>query len=498
MRTSSWAVYVLSACVLLAVPARMAIPESAAAAGTFKIAYYNIQSGMGVTQLSGSCSFERNSNCTDASKPLNAWGVGVVQAELDRALNPDPAVIALGLSEAWTCASPANVRKALGWAAHTGERNGVSLVARHGFAGPAEWFQLDTSLNSNPADTMWVVRAPVCADAACSQSIEVFSAHWYAGGATRVESFERQARQTAEFMDLRPAGEPRVLVGDLNVWEEEGVVCNQSPVPSAMQILRDAANVDAWPAVHGTAEGYTGMWNRNGCGSPNGYLWKRIDQAWAKNLGAPVSMTRFGMMMPGACGPSDHAGIIVEYAWPGIDTTAPTAAITAPAAGATVSGSTTIAVNAADDVGIARVGITLNGAALVELTTAPWQIVWNTATVANGSHTIGAWAQDAAGNRTYAASRTVWVDNAPANTAPAASFTTARCDAGPRGRGLRVHRHELPMVTDGHGATASTQPSGPESLAWAWLLVRRRSASSTDPSTRDDLVEDQHVEEHAR
>lgn len=321
MRILAWSISVSLLLLLGLVRPFNALEPAAAGTDTaFKVAYYNIQSGMGMTQLSGTCSFERNSNCTDPSKPLNAWGKGVVQAELERAVKNDPAIIALGVSEAWTCAHPDAILKTLGWATHTGERNGVSLLARFGFAGTPEWFQLDTSLNANPSDTQWVVRAPVCADASCSRSVQVFSAHWYASGETRTESFERQARDTVQFMDRLPPTEARVLVGDLNVWEEGGPVCNQTPVPTAVQILRDAGNLDAWPSVHGTAEGYTGMWNRNGCGQPNGYLWKRIDRSWSKGLPAPVSMTRFGMVTPGACAPSDHAGIIVEYAWPGEET----------------------------------------------------------------------------------------------------------------------------------------------------------------------------------
>jgi exonuclease III len=304
--------FCLSVLVALSVSS-VSVPGGAQ--GTFKVAYYNIQSGMGMTQLRGACAFERHSNCTDASQPMNAWGKGVVQAELHRAVNGDASIIALGLSEAWACANPDAVLKAIGWKAHAGERNGTTLLARHGFAGPAEWVQLDTSLNSNPKDTMWVVRAPVCADAACTRTIQVFASHWYASGATRVESFERQARETVAFLERR-RDEPRVLVGDLNVWEEPGTVCNQAPVPTAVQILKEAGYVDAWPAVHGTAEGFTGMWSRSGCGKPEGYLWKRIDRAWSKGLAAPVSMTRFGMVTPGACAPSDHAGIIVEYPLP--------------------------------------------------------------------------------------------------------------------------------------------------------------------------------------
>lgn len=315
MRAITWCLSVLILLLLSSIQRRDVQAQSSAPA-SFKVAYYNIQSGMGTASLTGTCPFERNTNCTDPSKPLNAWGRRVVQAELERAVGSDPGVIALGLSEAWNCASPDAVLKVLGWPEHAGNRNGVSLLARYGFAGPPEWVQLDTTLNANAADTMWIVRAPVCADATCSRSIQVYSAHWYATGKTRIESFERQARGTVEFMDRLPPAEPRVLVGDLNVWEEGGPVCNQTPVPTAVEILRGAGYVDAWRAVHGTNEGFTGMWNRNGCGEPAGYLWKRIDRAWAKSLSEPRSMTRFGMVTPGTCAPSDHAGIIIEYPWP--------------------------------------------------------------------------------------------------------------------------------------------------------------------------------------
>jgi exonuclease III len=315
MRPVLW-LFICTVVVLVALPQDSDLGAQRPARTTFKVAYYNIQSGMGTAALNGTCAFERNPNCTDRSKPLNAWGLGVVQKEIERAVKDDPSIIALGLAEAWNCAKPDAVLKVLGWAAHAGERNGISLLARYGFAGPAEWLQLDTTRNPNPADTMWVVRAPVCADASCSRSIQVLTSHWYASGKTRAESFERQARQTIDFMNRLDDKEARVLIGDLNVWAEGETVCNQAPVPGAVKVLRDAGFTDAWPSVHGTDEGYTGMWNRNGCGEPNGYLWKRIDHAWSKGLPRPVSMTRFGMVTPGTCAPSDHAGIIVEYPWP--------------------------------------------------------------------------------------------------------------------------------------------------------------------------------------
>ena len=132
---------------------------------TIKIAFYNIRSGMGQMPLPGHpIPFAATTNCSDLTAPLNAWGIGLVQEQLMASVGSDPRTIALGLAEAWKCGSPENVRTALGWRVRTSERNGVALVARYGFAGPEEWEQLDTSLNVNPVDTMWVLRVPVCLD----------------------------------------------------------------------------------------------------------------------------------------------------------------------------------------------------------------------------------------------------------------------------------------------------------------------------------------------
>jgi hypothetical protein len=97
----------------------------------------------------------------------------------------------------------------------------------------------------------------------------------------------------------------------------------------------------------------------------------------------------------------------------GGDTTAPTTSITAPAGGATVSGSTvTVSATASDDVGVVGVQFELDGATLgAEDTTAPYSVVWNTTTATNGSHTLTAVARDAAGNTTTSAPVTVTVSN---------------------------------------------------------------------------------------
>src|SRR5260221_11301930 len=104
------------------------------------------------------------------------------------------------------------------------------------------------------------------------------------------------------------------------------------------------------------------------------------------------------------------------------DTTPPTVSITAPAAASTVSGSVTVSATAADNVGVVGVQFLLDGANLgTEDTASPYSVTWNTATAANGSHTLSARARDAAGN-TATASVTVTVNN-PDTTPPTVSIS---------------------------------------------------------------------------
>lgn len=308
-------------------------PSARAQPATFKVAYFNIQSGKGEPGLAGRpVLFSDTVNCTDPAAPLNAWGTGFLQHHLTLAL-ADPSIVALGLSEAWTCAAPNNVRVALGWKATSTERNGVALLARHGFAGPEEWVQLDTSLNVNPADTMWVLRRPVCVDAACSTAIDVFSAHWFADAgptATLAQwqavvppGYDRQAAQTVSFLQRTGGGNPHILIGDLNTWEGSQRECFQDPPNAGLDRLRAAGYVDAWPLLHGGAEGLTGMTNRAGCGTPEGYAWKRPDYVWSPAHYVPVAISRFGVVPAGDPAPSDHYGLIAEFPVPPPSTSVP-------------------------------------------------------------------------------------------------------------------------------------------------------------------------------
>jgi Domain of unknown function (DUF1929)/Bacterial Ig domain len=97
------------------------------------------------------------------------------------------------------------------------------------------------------------------------------------------------------------------------------------------------------------------------------------------------------------------------------DTTPPSVNITAPGAGATVSGVVTVSASASDNVGVIGVQFLLDGAALGSEQTGPsYSVSWNTATATNTAHTLTARARDAAGNATTSAPVSVTVSNSTA------------------------------------------------------------------------------------
>jgi hypothetical protein len=94
------------------------------------------------------------------------------------------------------------------------------------------------------------------------------------------------------------------------------------------------------------------------------------------------------------------------------DTQNPTVDVTAPANGATVSGTINVTANASDNVGVAGVQFLLDGANLgTEDTTAPYSVSFNTTTVANGPHVLAARARDTSSNSATSASVNITVAN---------------------------------------------------------------------------------------
>ena len=94
-----------------------------------------------------------------------------------------------------------------------------------------------------------------------------------------------------------------------------------------------------------------------------------------------------------------------------VDATAPQVSLTAPAAGATVSGIVAVSADATDATGVLGVRFSLDGKLIgTEDTSAPYTINWDSKTVVNGAHTLAATARDAAGNRATS-TRSVTVSN---------------------------------------------------------------------------------------
>ena len=94
------------------------------------------------------------------------------------------------------------------------------------------------------------------------------------------------------------------------------------------------------------------------------------------------------------------------------DTTAPTASVTAPAAG-TVTGTVTVTASGSDNVGVTGMTLAIDGATVATSTSGSVSYSWNTTGLAAGSsHTITATATDACGNVSATASRSVTIAGA--------------------------------------------------------------------------------------
>lgn len=268
----------------------------------FKVATWNIRSGMGVNGFTTTSWSSGTLNCTDRSQPMNAWGVGLPQAELSR-IADDRSIVAVAVQEAWNCGNPTNINSVLGFKDITREQNGTALAARYGFASPPTYTKVATQ--------DWLVGGLVCLDPGCSASVLMFSTHW----TPPRNEFGAVAQRTIEVLSSGPT--PHVLLGDLNVYRVDiwnpAVPCTGADVSGrveAIERLEAAGYVDAWKVTQGS-EGWTGMASRAGCGTPSGNLFKRIDYVYTKNLRA-ISTARMGRAAPGADSPSDHVGLIAE------------------------------------------------------------------------------------------------------------------------------------------------------------------------------------------
>ena len=167
------------------------------------------------------------------------------------------------------------------------------------------------------------------------------------------------------------------------------------------------------------------------------------------------------------------------------DLIAPTVAMTAPADGSTATGSVTVSANASDNVAVVGVQFLVDGtAAGAEVTTAPYQLAWNSASVANGSHTLSARARDAAGNQTTSSAVTVTVSNVAtgppvidavksvnrsnnATTLVSGAFSTTK-----------TNELLLAFISADYRTGANTTVTGISGAGLTWVLVKRTNVQS--------------------
>ena len=190
-----------------------------------------------------------------------------------------------------------------------------------------------------------------------------------------------------------------------------------------------------------------------------------------------------------------------ELATDAPDVTAPVATMTAPAAGAQVSGSVALSATATDNVGVAGVTFRVDGIAVgPEDATAPYSFAWNTVTASNGSHTLTAVARDAAGNLGTSSAITIQVVNdgtaptiltlTPAANASGVSAATAvsvRFSEALNPSSVSAANFELRTATTNALVTAAVSYQMPRPIPRGSFLERRsRPVRRTTPPSRGD------------
>ncbi len=275
---------------------------------TFKVANWNVRSGMGIAAKSNA---RINSNTTDcalnASKPGGPFWLAM------NTVKDDAGVIALAVQEAWACAAPQKIRAYLGWEYATPEMNGTALLTRHGIQDKHVMHQIAFKGVEGASEDQWLFGGDVCIDAECSTVVRVYSAHFAARDDT---GFTAQARNTVSYVKSQPSAERNIIAGDLNFFaaNRRVVPCGTSRTASPpAEVFAAAGYVDAWKTLKPDTDGATGMWNRAGCGDPEGGLFKRIDYIYSRGI-QPIDVRLFALITPMVQdAPSDHAGITATF-----------------------------------------------------------------------------------------------------------------------------------------------------------------------------------------
>jgi len=182
------------------------------------------------------------------------------------------------------------------------------------------------------------------------------------------------------------------------------------------------------------------------------------------------------------------------------DVQPPTVSLTAPLADARPQGMFAVVADASDDVGVAAVGLSLDGTALQERTGAPFTWPLDTATLASGAHVLVARARDAAGNTAESAPVRFFVGPAGSDQPPSVALAGLSDGSLLTGKlellvtasdDLGVQRLEL--VVDGAvvqvGTGTSWRPElDPDVLSEGGHAVRARAIDTAGQSSESPAI----------
>ena len=302
---------------LIAALAAMTVAAQAQAPATFKVATWNMRGGSGIRGFVNPAGFDSGTgNCTDKSRPLNAWGVGFVQPFVTKHVADDPAVVAFGTQEGWGCARSGNVAPLLtGWKKWAWGRSGVNLFTRYGIKGDWDEFRIEKAGVGGMKEDRWLLGAVVCLVADCSRTSYIYVTHL--SPATN-RDWSPHVQKVLDHLATRT--QPQLLMGDLNLWKDDrwspNVRCGATTpeMTVAYDNIIKAGFTDAWAATQ-SRPGWTGMTSRKAprggvyCGAEsNGTPYKRIDYVLTKGL-KPVATELFAFTGAGTPHPSDHLGL---------------------------------------------------------------------------------------------------------------------------------------------------------------------------------------------
>ena len=199
-----------------------------------------------------------------------------------------------------------------------------------------------------------------------------------------------------------------------------------TPSGTATLTVQSPPSITTQPASVSVTAGQTANFSVAAAGtSPLSYQWQKnganISGATSSSYTTPATKTTdngasFVVSVTNAAGNiSSGAAILTVNA----DTTPPNVSITAPLAGATVSGTIIVTASASDNVAVANVQLQVDGGNVGSPdTSTPYNFSFDTTTLSNGSHTLTAVATDNAGNQATSAPISVTVSNSNSLAGP--------------------------------------------------------------------------------